>query len=468
MTIHLTLSPAPAAPPRSPTRRACAVAASLGLFLDDLAPNAGAAPIPLALAPNAIALLRGPSGSGKSSLLAHARRQLGKLGTRAVSPPARLRNRPTIDLIGGPLEYATGALARAGLAEAACFVRRPCELSEGQRERLRLAIAMESARRASKSPPGQVVLLLDEFCAGLDRLHARAVAALLRRWISRSPQALCAIIATPRDDLEPWLAPDATITCSLSGPPSISVARAGASPADPLDAISIEPGVREDYFTLAPLHYRAHHPATIARVLRAVHHEHPDVSPVLAGALVVSMPALNARWRDLAWPGRYDSADKARSAHRLNEELRTITRVIIDPRFRSLGLAARMVGHYLDNPLTPSTEAVAAMGGAAPFFERAGMTPYLFAPSRRDARLLDALTLLGLEPWRLAAPSSALRRAIDSAPGAARLLDRELRAWADASRATRSLADSELPAIFRVAARSLACSATAYAHTRPT
>lgn len=467
MNLSLTLSPAPMrrASSHPPTRRSCQVAASLGLCLEEAAPPA-AFSLALTIAPNTLTLITGPSGSGKSTLLREACRRLRALDATVIAPPAAasLGDRPVIDLIGGSTEYATGVLARAGLAEASCFVRRPSELSEGQRERLRLAIAIDRAQRSPGRAP--IVLLLDELCASLDPLHARAVCAQLHRLITRSRTPVSALVATPRDDLEPWLAPHTIITCSLAAPALVSTI-ARATPRDPLASVSIERGERADYHALAPLHYRAHQPATFALVLRALHRESPASEPILAGALVVSMPTLNARWRDLAWPGRFTTPDKSLNTRRLNDELRAISRVIIDPRFRSLGLAARMVRHYLAAPLTPCTEALAALAHAAPFFERAGMTPYPLTPSQRDARLLDALAHLDLEPWRLATPDLALRRALGACSGAARLLDRELRAWANASRATRSLARDELSAIFRAAARSLACTSVAYAHTAP-
>lgn len=463
MNLSLSLTPPGVASTRPPTRRSCAVAASLGLSLDEPAPTPPST-LSLTIAPNTITLITGPSGSGKTTLLRAIRRRLRALDSAIIEPPAaaRLRDRPAIDLIDGPLEYAVGALARAGLAEASCLVRRPGELSEGQRERLRLAIALDRAQRSPANSP--VVLLLDEFCASLDRQHARAVGALLHRFITRSRVPVSAIIATPRDDLAPWLAPHARITCSLAAPPAFSLAPP-AQPRDPLDAVRIERGDRADYLALAPLHYRARQPATFALMLRALHHESPSSEPILAGAMVISMPTLNARWRARAWPGRFDTPDKSLNAHRLNDELRAISRVVIDPRFRSLGLASRMVRHYLANPLTPCTEAIAALAHASPFFERAGMTPYPLTPSQRDARLLDALAHLDLEPWRLATPDLALRRALDASPISGALLERELRAWANAAGATRALTGADLPTIFRAAARSLACSSIAYAHT---
>jgi len=458
----------------APTRRACAVAASLGFALDDslTLPHESLDPASITIPPGSITLLLGPSGAGKSTLLHALAHHHASRGITIIRPATNLPDRPAVDLFPSlSIDAALAALSRAGLAEAGCFVRRPSELSDGQRDRLRLALALQHATSApshhtphSNPDSPAALLILDEFAALLDLHSARAVAFLLRRCIDHASHPIAALIATPRHDLTPWLSPDTAITLSPSARALIRTnSRATAS--DPLADITIAPGARDDYLALAPLHYRASHPATIVRILAARLHQHPD-PPILAGVLLLSMPVLNARWRNLAWPDRYSSPDKRGAARLLNNELRCISRVIIDPRFRALGLAQRLVRAYLHNPLTPNTEALAAMGRASPFFHRAGMTPYPLTPAPRDARLLDALQHLGLEPWRLATPATALRRATSTTRDA-RFLEAELRRWAAASHATLARRHAPITALFRSACRSIACPQTAYAWTTP-
>ncbi|MCW5774941.1 MAG: hypothetical protein KIS87_00655 [Phycisphaeraceae bacterium] len=223
----------------------------------------------------------------------------------------------------------------------------------------------------------------------------------------------------------------------------------------------IEPGTTRDYDALSIFHYRAGPPATVARgrcgvpaILRARDTE----TDSLAGVLVVSMPTLNGAWRELAWPGRYSTADKRRDAERINAELRCISRVVVDPRWRGLGVASRLVRDYLDNPLTPATEALAAMGSVCPFFERAGMTAYFLPPAPHDARLLDALWECGVEPWSLLDATLA-QRSLDRRPW----LERELRAWARGSPTTRRHAGAAAPSLARLAAARVSIRMTAYA-----
>jgi GNAT superfamily N-acetyltransferase len=226
---------------------------------------------------------------------------------------------------------------------------------------------------------------------------------------------------------------------------------------------TITPGALQDYHALSPHHYRAR-PATIARAregspaILAARDQHGG----LAGVLVVSMPTLNGAWRALAWPGAFESGDKRRDAARLNRELRCISRVIVHPRARSCGVATALVRAYLERPLTRATEAVAAMGHACAFFERAGMTPYRLPPRRRDARLLDALASRALEPWELLFEGAA-----EAALDASRWLEREARLWANAHGETRALAGAPAPDLLTFACARIACTPTAYTHGDP-
>lgn len=159
-----------------------------------------------------------------------------------------------------------------------------------------------------------------------------------------------------------------------------------------LRPVVIRAGRRRDYLALARFHYRAGPPATVVRVRVAW------VDGERAGVLVVSMPTLNGWWRREAWPGRYHGVPKTLIACRLNAELRTLSRVVIDPRFRGLGLSTLLVRRYLARPLTVRTEAVAAMGRFFPFFARAGMVEHRSEGSREDVRLRRRLARARLDP----------------------------------------------------------------------
>ncbi|MCC6425250.1 MAG: hypothetical protein IT435_00380 [Phycisphaerales bacterium] len=185
--------------------------------------------------------------------------------------------------------------------------------------------------------------------------------------------------------------------------------------------MAIEEGKFDDYRALSGFHYRAGTPATLDRILRLVDREANE--PVLAGVLVVSFPALYGVCRARAWPDRFAGIDY-RDAHRINGLLRTISRVIIEPRYRGLGAASGLVRAYLADPSTPLTEAITAMGRFCPFFEAAGMTPHEVPRAERDVRLCLMLRKRGIAAWRLL-DAGVARRAI-----ADREVAQTLRVWA--------------------------------------
>jgi N-acetylglutamate synthase-like GNAT family acetyltransferase len=243
----------------------------------------------------------------------------------------------------------------------------------------------------------------------------------------------------------------------------------------------VETGTAADYAALAEHHYRAHRPATFTRVL-VIRSPQPDAAgrflpraaarpprpPRTLAVLVESLPALRCALRDHALAGRYRDLKGRDLAHTLNRELRCISRVVVHPQWRSVGLAGRLVRHALATASTPYTEALAAMGRAHPFFARAGMVAYDRPPHPHDARLLDALTYARLSPLALADPERLLQvLQPDSDPGHALLL-RELRRWhRTRTRAAASEAQPDPCQLIRLASERLLSQPLYYLAHRP-
>ena len=456
-------------PSLAPSRLACEAAGILGLTLDDLARPDRAA-LELDLPPGSLTVLTGPSGSGKTTLRADVQRAFQDASwpdAGAVVDPGmiRPRERSCLDLLAGSsggIEDALHWLARCGLSDASTITARTTTLSDGQNERMHLALAMRrSERLARRGRP--VMLSIDELGARVDEATARSVARCLRRWLSdaaaRKLDIRC-VVSTHSPGALSQLRPCTRVRLSALGTARIERDDREAESVSAL--YEIMAGSRRDLAGLAPLHYRPGAPATIARVLRCVERSSGEV----VGVLAISLPTLNARWRELAWPGRYDSGDRGRDAHRLNAELRCISRVIVEPAHRGMGIATHLVRSYLASPLTPATEALAAMGRISPVFERAGMTAQALPIPVRHQRLLDVLEAVGIEPWRLAQPSVLVARVGRLEDAKRRLVEGELSRWANASRATRRMTDADPGAILEAACRVISVRPVAYTHVR--
>ena len=169
----------------------------------------------LSLRPGTITLITGPSGAGKSTLFratraAHPQRRWIDLAT-LPAPDA-----PVVDCFGElPLRDALELLARVGLGEAWTYLRTPAELSEGQRWRFRLALALHQvSSAAARHPADRPIIACDEFAAVLDRVTAMIVAHRLRRAIDALPHA-AAVVATSHEDVEPALAAEVVVRCDF-------------------------------------------------------------------------------------------------------------------------------------------------------------------------------------------------------------------------------------------------------------
>lgn len=336
-----------------------------------------------------IALVTGQSGSGKSTMLRALMQRLGPDDVRVVPERLDLAQQQTavFDLLDKDIDARASTLASAGLAEPRLWAMPAGMLSAGEQSRLRLAITMHHAHS------GQT-LIADEFASNLDRMSAHALCRIVNRWATTLGVRFVA--ASAHEDLESMLAPDLVIDAQRDVRRDCRVFQE--------QPVVIEQGTRADYRQLEHLHYRSGPPATIVQILRALRQVPIHIEPtgrVLAGVLTVSMPTLNGVWRKRAWPGHFDTSNKSLNTRRLNDQIRTISRVIIEPHSRGMGIATQLVRAYLRNPITPGTEAVASMGSACPFFERAGMNAYRLFPDSSDTRLLDALDHLCITPEAL-------------------------------------------------------------------
>jgi ABC-type ATPase with predicted acetyltransferase domain len=180
---------------RSP--RVVEVAEAFGLGLDDtefvIFDN-----LELTVPQGSVVYITGQSGSGKSLLLRELAAQMGDRGKSVVNlDQIQLDNSCTlVDQIGKDLNDGLRILSLAGLNDAYLFIRKPSELSDGQRYRFRLAKAIES---------GADVWVADEFMAVLDRTAAKVISYSVQKTARKVGATL--LVATTHTDMVPDLAP---------------------------------------------------------------------------------------------------------------------------------------------------------------------------------------------------------------------------------------------------------------------
>lgn len=143
-----------------------------------------------------VVYITGQSGSGKSLLLKELAKQMRATEMVTDIDEVSLQEKPLVDQIGGSTDEAIKILSLAGLNDAYLMIRKPSELSDGQRYRFKIALLMTS---------GANVWIADEFGAVLDRVTAKVVAFNLRKQAAKVGATV--IVATTHKDLREELAP---------------------------------------------------------------------------------------------------------------------------------------------------------------------------------------------------------------------------------------------------------------------
>ena len=157
--------------------------------------------MPLTVRPGDVVYITGQSGGGKSVLLRELAAQMAVRGRSVVNlDEIHFEDKPLIDQIGTNTNDAIRLLGMSGINDAYLWVRKPGELSDGQRYRFRLAKAMETQKE---------VWVADEFLAVLDRTAAKVVAFSMQKVARRAGATL--LVATTHTDMVDDLWPDLVI-----------------------------------------------------------------------------------------------------------------------------------------------------------------------------------------------------------------------------------------------------------------
>lgn len=368
---------------------------------------APSAPAPLPLpAPGSIMAVVGASGAGKSRALERLAQSTGAHLCRSLTRQQLAC--PVLSLF--PACMAGGAvlrvLAQCGLADATIWMRRAGTLSAGERRRLELALTLSRRSRGDRfgAPAMQIQnvqpIILDEFDAHLDGETALCLAASLARL--GTAHRLQLVVSTHR--------PECLGALNAKRVFELDAGHARELPApqsrDLLEEISIERGSLADYARFARWHYLgSRRPGPVSDVFVA-RFQGRAIAVATFGPTHLFLSPRNA-----ALPKFSSVVVNRNGAKALNAHVRLLQRMVVEPRFRALGVASRLLKAALPQLGVRYVECLAEMGQFCGFLERVGFERKDRCKlSREAARLSQTLMRLGVRVESLLNPRN--RRAV--------------------------------------------------------
>jgi ABC-type ATPase with predicted acetyltransferase domain len=362
------------------TDRTVAVSEAFGLGIDEYRDFTIYDNVELKIGSKDVVYITGDSGSGKSVLLRVLEKDLGRKAVN-ISDVHIEPSKPLIDTVGCSVEEGLELLSRVGLNDAFLFVRRYRELSDGQKYRYRIAKMIESGRQ---------YWFMDEFCSTLDRDTAKIVAFNVQKLARKLGKAVVA--ATTHTDLFEDLAPSVHIHKRFGKEISVKYyPNQLRKQCSLFTEMQVQEGKYDDWKKVAGFHYRSHRVAFMQKIFVLKRKDR------ICGAIVYVYPMSAAPCRERVL--------KIESMKELNEKVTRIARVVVHPKYRTIGAGVKLVHDSLPLCGKPYVEMIAVMARYNPFAEHAGMQK--ICESKPDESILNAvaeLEKLGFTPYLLAVP----------------------------------------------------------------
>ena len=197
--------------------------------------------------------------------------------------------------------------------------------------------------------------------------------------------------------------------------------------------LRIVDGCIGDYRKLSRFHYRSSRLVAYSSIFALRY------GGETAGVIVYTMPFAGVELRRVAVGDIFIGLDRCTQLSVINKNIRCISRVIIEPRFRGLSLAAEMVRQTMTRVNIPIIEGLSVMGHINSFFERAGMSRYEAGQSLQSVRLQQALSSVGIESDNISETDVLHRRIEALRPRQKRFIESEIGNFLDCYGRSRNM-----------------------------
>jgi ABC-type ATPase with predicted acetyltransferase domain len=188
------------------SERAAVVMQMFGVTAERLGEKSFSIDCELEVEEGSVVYITGPSGAGKSVLLREIEEctpAWERINLDEIQPAGE---EAVIDCVDGDIVQGLRLLSEAGLSDVFCVVKKCGDLSEGQRYRLRLAMALAV---------GKKYVFADEFCSTLDRITASVISYNVQRYAKR--RGVTFVLASSHEDILIDLLPDVVVVRELGG-----------------------------------------------------------------------------------------------------------------------------------------------------------------------------------------------------------------------------------------------------------